>query len=566
MPQGYPTAPTTVTVTDKLASIAPSVGNIAGQYVWLGDPNAASETGQEVVGPGIYGPSAATDASGNWSIANVPQGIYGTFFGGRSDRWEKRGKAPYIVSIAQNSPSLKAQGIYDVKIDYGAKGDGVTDDTVPLQNAIAAVKASNRKGVINLPAGLYLKSAPLTIDFVSCQIRGTGQAGDAGPLQCCIIDNTGIGFILGRAGGPSQGIVFKDFGIRTTAGHTISQAGQLAQGSFQNVYLSAWGPGISIWSCLTDGFGVEEFVFEDECWFECNSTNTIPGFNVSCSAWDDVAWRDFRFTATGMADYCFKIDNPHVSQFNQNLMWTNSDFEIANNGCIWLGGCQSYAFEHLSSYDFNATIGKDLLSVGPSAGGLHCSGGWILQQRRVAGTLGGGIFDLKARHSSDGFIAIGCSGSSGNSFAIDAGSTMSLIIPGPFTAAVANATLATILSVNPSQAPGFTLPSGIGYTLTVDTGTATGAALAATLSAQSGRVTTEALATAAGATATYTITNTYVTAASKVFVAVQNGTNTTKPVHALNITPGAGSFTVDLFNAGAGALNGTLKLNIWVIP
>jgi hypothetical protein len=49
--------------------------------------------------------------------------------------------------------------------DYGAKGDGATDDTTAIQNAInaAKVQAQNRGGTVYFPPGDYLISAPLVL-------------------------------------------------------------------------------------------------------------------------------------------------------------------------------------------------------------------------------------------------------------------------------------------------------------------------------------------------------------------------------------------------------------------
>lgn len=107
-------------------------------------------------------------------------------------------------------------------------------------------------------------------------------------------------------------------------------------------------------------------------------------------------------------------------------------------------------------------------------------------------------------------------------------------------------------------------PIGAGY-VRLPAATATGAAGSATLNAAIGVVTTEVLTAAAGATTTYTISNNQVSSASRIFVSITNGSNTTKPVYATNVAPGAGSFTVDLVNAGAGALNGTIKITFWVL-
>jgi hypothetical protein len=106
-----------------------------------------------------------------------------------------------------------------------------------------------------------------------------------------------------------------------------------------------------------------------------------------------------------------------------------------------------------------------------------------------------------------------------------------------------------------------------GAKLTLDAGTAAATAGAATLSKQTGTITTEALTTAPAAAYTLTLTNTQVTTASKVFVSVDNGTNTQGiPVVGL-VTPGSGSVVIKVYNLHASqALNGTLKISFLVAP
>lgn len=105
-----------------------------------------------------------------------------------------------------------------------------------------------------------------------------------------------------------------------------------------------------------------------------------------------------------------------------------------------------------------------------------------------------------------------------------------------------------------------------GGSIEVDEGTATASSDAATVSKMAGKVTSEAKTTAAAGSFTLTITNTVVAATSIILCSVANGTNTQGiPVIAL-VTPGAGSFTVQVFNLHASqALNGTLVVSFLVL-
>lgn len=52
-------------------------------------------------------------------------------------------------------------GVIDLKRDYGAKGDGVTDDTAAIQKAIDEKRGGNR--ILYFPDGVYLVSGSLGI-------------------------------------------------------------------------------------------------------------------------------------------------------------------------------------------------------------------------------------------------------------------------------------------------------------------------------------------------------------------------------------------------------------------
>lgn len=63
--------------------------------------------------------------------------------------------------------------VFDVKNDYGAAGDGVTDDTSAIQAAITAAAG----GVVFLPAGTYKITSSLLISTAGTRLIGAGWRG-----------------------------------------------------------------------------------------------------------------------------------------------------------------------------------------------------------------------------------------------------------------------------------------------------------------------------------------------------------------------------------------------------
>jgi len=64
--------------------------------------------------------------------------------------------------------------IHDVKRDYGAKGDGIADDTEALQKALSEWQNKHME-IVYLPAGTYLVSKPLRF-FCWMMVQGAGEA------------------------------------------------------------------------------------------------------------------------------------------------------------------------------------------------------------------------------------------------------------------------------------------------------------------------------------------------------------------------------------------------------
>jgi len=76
------------------------------------------------------------------------------------------------VELAQAVYQLKSAWI-DVKADFGAKGDGITDDTIAIQNAINSITIEKR--TVFFPMGIYNISEPLTVNSNQITIEGASK-------------------------------------------------------------------------------------------------------------------------------------------------------------------------------------------------------------------------------------------------------------------------------------------------------------------------------------------------------------------------------------------------------
>jgi hypothetical protein len=108
-------------------------------------------------------------------------------------------------------------GWFNVK-DYGAFGDGVTDDTTYISSAIDALTAAGG-GVLYFPPGQYLTSGGFTIS-VNAMILGMGMGdfhGDDGVTEILCNSATATLFTVS-----TDRATFRDLALRNTAGSTPS--------------------------------------------------------------------------------------------------------------------------------------------------------------------------------------------------------------------------------------------------------------------------------------------------------------------------------------------------------
>ena len=112
--------------------------------------------------------------TGNVAIAQ--EGRFSELWGRSGQRWTSRSRPPDFSFAGYRAgersiPSVKQS--LNVR-DFGARGDGRTDDTHAFKEAIARC----RTGAIFIPPGRYVISDILSIDESGVVLRGAGQGAE----------------------------------------------------------------------------------------------------------------------------------------------------------------------------------------------------------------------------------------------------------------------------------------------------------------------------------------------------------------------------------------------------
>lgn len=98
---------------------------------------------------------------------------YSSLWGAAGERWEPAGRLPdfsYAGYHAGEAEIPAPPAGWDLKRDFGAKGDGRTDDSQSLLKAVRSIK----EGVLYIPKGTYVIAKPIDIKRGNLVLRGAG--------------------------------------------------------------------------------------------------------------------------------------------------------------------------------------------------------------------------------------------------------------------------------------------------------------------------------------------------------------------------------------------------------
>lgn len=170
--------------------------------------------------PGVGGSAPAGAAVGVFYIDTTASLLYGPYDG--SSSWTRS------VSLVGPTGSGSAHNmyIYNVKTDYSAAGDGVTDDKAAIQAALDAAYAAGG-GIVYLPRGVYMVSAPASASLGCLQIKDNvtlmGDGMDVTIIRCKdFVDLSVSGIVRTPSGVQNNNVTIQDL---TLDGNLANQTG-----------------------------------------------------------------------------------------------------------------------------------------------------------------------------------------------------------------------------------------------------------------------------------------------------------------------------------------------------
>lgn len=131
------------------------------------------------------------------------------------------------LNSLQTEIDNQTSGIYINVKDYGATGDGVTDDTAAINDALAEAQTYDLGATLFFPAGEYLISSTITIPYVSGHGLGGISILGEGSYSSVIFSNSDIDLIeyVGDDTDPQDtynlfGIIISNIYLRYTGGNS----------------------------------------------------------------------------------------------------------------------------------------------------------------------------------------------------------------------------------------------------------------------------------------------------------------------------------------------------------
>ena len=261
--------------------------------------------------------------------------------------------------------------------DFGAVGDGVTNDTTAFSNALAYCKANGRTLII--PDGNYLITAGL-LNFAA---QGLNIIGACRPT----LTFTGAGVAFNMDTGLGDGAFFEEMRVENLliVGGPSTTTGFYSRGIVRSTFRN-----IEVRECTEDAFDIRHGV-----------SNTYDSLRYSAQSHTTKALRGMRLRANGVGYYTadctfinlvsedFAGSGLYIEDGSGNT-FVGGTFEGCINGAVILAGCRR---NKLSGVWFEGNSSKDLSDDGVANAYDDCYfGSASISPNAVMGTAQGAVF------------------------------------------------------------------------------------------------------------------------------------------------------------------------------
>lgn len=166
-----------------------------------------------------------------------------------------------VIYHARTTPQLKGNGLirggsatYDANVrNYGATGDGITDDAAAIQAAIEAAETVN--GTVHLPVGTYLIGTTLSISE-KITFRGAGRGDPTGDAAAATIIQKSADVLGILVEDGASYTVLEDFLLYAALGGDSTNGIEIGEATATNGVTQCEIRQVEVWSMGGDGIDV----------------------------------------------------------------------------------------------------------------------------------------------------------------------------------------------------------------------------------------------------------------------------------------------------------------------
>ena len=332
----------------------------------------------------------------------------------------------------------KLQETVSVK-DFGAVGDGVTDDTAAIQAALGASDS------IYFPAGTYECS---NVEIDGGTESGGGKVIDA---SLALIQNTsGNGESLFRIARTSNVnlLDFKAKQLKVSAGggHVFNILGTMNHSSIDVTWISQAEPTKGIINHNDTSFFFNKI---SGLFWKITDTHAYPAIRFSSTS-NKVSGNTFdilRPDRSGTRHY-MELLSTSSSDYNYSNVISLRNPEVCHGGVLKIQRAFNTIVNQMHCFDSGAMV-NHMIEVGVSS--YLCQNTKIRDYQRNSGTLGAGIADIFLGEANFTYIEAASGVSTGTSIEIDINNEPNTIITGASFYNISNPTLGSTLLLTANE-------------------------------------------------------------------------------------------------------------------